>query len=72
MFALALKIYSCLIADDDESGTVSINPTEGINDEIQGQEDNSCGNSNDTSNTSTSRNFVATHIYFLCSNVFTQ
>lgn len=72
MFVLALKIYLCLIADDDESGTVSINPTEGINVEIQEEKDNSRGNLEDTSNASPNRNFIATHIYFLCLDVFTQ
>lgn len=44
MFVLALKIYLCLIVDDDESGTVPIIPTEGINVEIQDEKDNSRGN----------------------------
>lgn len=72
MFVLALKIYLCLIADDDESGTVPINPTEGINVEIQDEKDNSRGNLEDTSNASPNRNFITTYIYFLCLDVFTQ
>lgn len=72
MLALALKIYSCLIVDDNESGTISINPNEGINVEIRDENDNSCGNLNDTYNASKKRNSIATHIHFLCLDVFTQ